>query len=107
MKKFPIPSFEEQKDDIEKKVKGGARALMVTQAINNKIIKKYGFKEGESYISYFNNYVNDSILHRKWTYSSIPLTENQILFTIGDHDVTYTDFAEYLRDNQKTIKKIH
>ena len=103
--KFSIPSFEEQKDDIEKKVKGGARALIVTQAINNKIIKKYGFKEGESYISYFNNYVNDSILSRKWTYSSIPLTENQILFTIGDHDVTYTDYAEYLRDNQKTIKK--
>ena len=103
--KFSIPSFEEQKDDIEKKVKGGARALIVTQAINNKIIKKYGFKEGESYISYFNNYVNDSILSRKWTYSSIPLKENQILFTIGDHDVTYTDYAEYLRDNQKTIKK--
>jgi peptidyl-prolyl cis-trans isomerase SurA len=103
--KFSIPSFEEQKDDIEKKVKGGARALIVTQAINNKIIKKYGFKEGESYISYFNNYVNNSILSRKWTYSSIPLIENQILFTIGDHDVTYTDYAEYLRDNQKTIKK--
>lgn len=103
--KFSIPSFEEQKDDIEKKVKGGARALVVTQAINNKIIKKYGFKEGESYISYFNNFVNDSILSRKWTYSSIPLTENQILFTIGDHDVTYNDYAEYLRDNQKTIKK--
>ena len=103
--KFSIPSFEEQKDDIEKKVKGGARALIVTQAINNKIIKKYGFKEGESYISYFNNYVNDSIFSRKWTYSSIPLKENQILFTIGDHDVTYTDYAEYLRDNQKTIKK--
>ena len=103
--KFSIPSFEEQKDDIEKKVKGGARALVVTQAINNKIIKKYGFKEGESYISYFNNFVNDSILSRKWTYSSIPLTENQILFIIGDHDVTYTDYAEYLRDNQKTIKK--
>ena len=103
--KFSIPSFEEQKDDIEKKVKGGARALIVTQAINNKIIKKYGFKEGESYISYFNNYVNDSILSRKWTYSSIPLTENQILITIGDHDFTYTDYAEYLRDNQKTIKK--
>ncbi|MCP4485481.1 MAG: peptidylprolyl isomerase [Flavobacteriaceae bacterium] len=103
--KFSIPSFEEQKDDIEKKVKGGARALVVTQAINNKIIKKYGFKEGESYMSYFNNFVNDSILSRKWTYSSIPLTENQILFTIGDHDVTYNDYAEYLRDNQKTIKK--
>ena len=103
--KFSIPSFEEQKDDIEKKVKGGARALVVTQAINNKILKRYGFKEGDSYISYFNNFVNDSILSRKWTYSSIPLTENQILFIIGDHDVTYTDFAEYLRDNQKTIKK--
>ncbi|RZP01579.1 MAG: hypothetical protein EVA43_06000, partial [Flavobacteriales bacterium] len=103
--KLPIPSFEEQKDDIEKKVKGGARALVVSQAINDKIIKKYGFEEGESYISYFNNYVNDSILVRKWTYSSIPLKENKILFTIGGHDATYTNFAEYLRDNQKILKK--
>ncbi|RZP12273.1 MAG: hypothetical protein EVA38_06355, partial [Flavobacteriales bacterium] len=103
--RFSIPSFEEQKDDIEKKVKGGARALVVSQAINDKIIKKYGFDEGESYIPYFNNYVNDSILTRKWTYSSIPLKENKILFTIGDHDATYTNFAEYLRDNQKILKK--
>ena len=103
--RFSIPSFEEQKDDIEKKVKGGARALVVSQAINDKIIKKYGLDEGESYISYFNNYVNDSILVRKWTYSSIPLKENKILFTIGGHDATYTNFAEYLRDNQKILKK--
>ena len=53
--KFSIPSFEEQKDDIEKKVKGGARALVVTQAINNKIKKKYGYKEGVSCVPYFNN----------------------------------------------------
>ena len=103
--KFSIPSFEEQKDDIEKKVKGGARALVVTQAINNKIKKKYGYKEGVSCVPYFNNYVSDSILNRKWTFTPISLSENQILFTIGDHDATYIDFSLYLRDNQKTIKK--
>ena len=103
--KFSIPSFEEQKDDIEKKVKGGARALVVTQAINNKIKKKYGYKEGVSCVPYFNTYVSDSILNRKWTYTPISLSENQILFTIGDHDATYIDFSLYLRDNQKTIKK--
>ena len=44
-------------------------------------------------------------LNRKWTFTPISLSENQILFTIGDHDATYIDFSLYLRDNQKTIKK--
>lgn len=105
--KFTIPTFEEQKEEIEKKVTSGARASIVTQAVNNKIIAKYGYKEGVSYSSYFNIYITDSILVKKWEYTPIPSNEDKTLFTIGKKEVTYTDFALYIKDHQKLSKKFN
>ena len=103
--KFTIPTFDEQKEEIEKNVTSGARASIVTQAVNNKIIAKYGYKEGVSYSTYFNTYITDSILVKKWEYTPIPSNEDKIIFTIGDREVTYTNFALYVNENQKFSKK--
>ncbi len=103
--KFTIPTFEDQKADIENKVVSGARASIVTQAVNNKIINKYGYKEGVSYSPYFINYLSDSIYKKKWEYTEIPTNEDLTLFTIGDKEIKYTDFAIYIRDHQKLSKR--
>jgi len=104
-KKYNIPTFEEEKDEIEKKVNSGARANVVTQAINNKIIKKYGYKEGVSYSPYFNTYLTDSILTKKWKQTPISPSENKVLFTIGDKEITYSDFSDYIFIRQKLSKR--
>ena len=103
--KFTIPTFEEQKEEIEKKVNSGARASIVTQAVNNKITAKYGYKEGVSYSPYFNTYLTDSIYEKKWEYTPIPSNEDQTLFTIGDKEIKYTDLALYIRDHQRLSMK--
>ena len=103
--KFTIPSFEEQKPDIEKKINTGARANFVTQTISNKIIAKYGYKEGQNYSPYFNTYLTDSIYKKKWVYTPIPSEDNKVLFTIGTKEVMYSDFAKYIRDHQRLGKK--
>ena len=103
--KFPIPAFAEIKEDIEKKVENGARARIVTQAINNKILKKYGYKEGASYLPYFNTFVTDSVLQKKWDYVKVPTSENKVLFTIGDRNVTFDDFAIFISNKQKLSKR--
>ncbi len=103
--KFTLPTFEEQKEELEKKVNGGARVDIVTQAVNNKIISKYGYKEGVSYSPFFNTYITDSILKNKWEYVPISPEDNKTLYTIGDKNVTFNDFAIYIRDLQKFPKK--
>jgi peptidyl-prolyl cis-trans isomerase SurA len=103
--KFTIPSFEEQKPEIEKKINSGARASIVTQAVNNKIIEKYGYKEGVSYSPYFNTYLTDSIYKKKWEYTPILSNENQTLFTIGKKEVMYSDLAKHIRDHQRLSTK--
>ena len=103
--KFTIPSFEEQKPDIEKKINTGARANFVTQTISNKIIAKYGYKEGQNYSPYFNTYLTDSIYKKKWVYTPIPSEDNKVFFTIGTKEIMYSDFAKYIRDHQRLGKK--
>jgi Parvulin-like peptidyl-prolyl isomerase len=66
-KKFPLPTFEEEKEVIESKVNGGARAFVVTKAVNNKIKEKYGYQEGTGYSPYMNEFVSDSIYLRTGT----------------------------------------
>ena len=104
-KKYPIPSFEESKLEIEKKVTSGARIRVVTQATNNKIMLEYGYKEGVSYSPYFNEYVTDSVLNKKWEYLPIPADQDKVLFTIGDQEVRFNDFAKFINKEQESFKK--
>ena len=103
-KVYPIPTFEELKPEIEKKVTSGARVRVVTQATNNKIMLEYGYQEGESYWPYFNEYVSDSILKKKWEFVPIPKNEDKALFTIGDLEVRYSDFAKFTFKKQELSK---
>jgi len=100
---FEEETFEEQKEFLEKRASQGDRAKIIATTINNKIKEKYGFKPNPDYFDYFENYVADSALARKWTRSPIPASEDKTLFTIGDKKVAYSDFADYLQDRQKSI----
>jgi len=94
-------SFEKQKPSLEKRVAQGDRAKMVTYTVNKKIKDKYGFKAGADFMPYFDSYVSDTVLSRKWKMEPIPASENKILFTIGNKKVMFSDFAEYIGERQK------
>mgnify|MGYP002735364246 CR=1 FL=1 len=100
---FEEESFEEQKEFLEKRASQGDRARSIATTINNEIKQKYGFKSDPSYFQYFENYIPDSVLARKWVRSPIPASENKTLFTIGDKKVAYSDFAKYIEERQKSI----
>ncbi len=101
---YTIPSFEESKVDIEKKVTSGSRVRVVTQATNNKIMSEYGYQEGVSYSPFFNEYVSDSIFKKKWKYTPIPADQDKVLFTIGEQEIRYNDFAIFIFKKQKLSK---
>lgn len=102
--KFPMETFEEQKPELEKKVNEGDRSKIVTSATNKKIKEKYGFKKEESYLPFFDSYLGDDILKRKWVMTPIPADQDKTLFVIGDKKSTYSDFAKYIEERQKTTR---
>ncbi|MEZ4875838.1 MAG: peptidylprolyl isomerase [Flavobacteriaceae bacterium] len=98
-----IPSYEEQKKELDEKIKYGDRIKVVTSAINHKIMKRYGFESYE-YLPFFEHYVSDSILKRKWTYTPIKESENKVIFKIGKTPYYYSQFAEYISQRQARLK---
>jgi len=99
--KHEIPSFEEQKEQLLKRIGQGERSKVVISSVNKTIKEKYGYKNDEAASAYFNSLVSDSILKRGWKYNTISSEENATLFTIGDREVKYSEFAEYLNEIQR------
>lgn len=86
---------------MQQKVKGGLRSKIVSSALNEKIKEKYTYKKVNDYLPFFDTYVTDSILKRKWRYDTIPSSMDKVLFTIGNKELRYNDFAVFLNDRQK------
>ena len=103
-KKLNTPSFEEEKEQLEKRVKDGSRSKVVTIAVNKKIKDKYGFTQKNDYMSFFNDFITDEVLNRRWKYDTLSPAQDKVLFTIGTKDVMYSDFAEYINERQRRMK---
>lgn len=98
----PNPTFEEEKVSFEKRVKQGDRGKVVVNAVNKKIKEMYNFKKEENYLPFFNTYLSDSVLSRKWKMEPIPAAQNKSLFTIGKKAVKFSDFAKYIEERQRS-----
>lgn len=101
---LPEETLEDLRPMLEKRVSQGDRAKIVTYTVNNKIKDKYGFKSGNDYALYFSEYVKDTVLARKWEMEPIPSAENKTIFTIGNKEVRFSDFAKYIEERQKTAR---
>lgn len=102
--KLPMESFDQQKEELEKKVNEGDRSKLVTSAVNKKIKDKYGFKKGDGYVAFFDTYLGDDILKRKWAMTPISANDDKTIFTIGDKKSTFSDFAKYIEERQRTTR---
>lgn len=98
----PEPTFEEQKVSLEKRVNQGDRGKVVVNAVNKKIKSMYGFKSGDNFLPFFQTYVTDSVLSRKWKMEPISPATDKMLFTIGKKSYAYSDFAKYIEARQRT-----
>lgn len=98
---LPEPTYQEQKGQLEKKISQGDRSKVVTHTVNQKIKDKYGFKKGAPIFPFFNTYVTDSVLSRKWEKTPLAASQNKTLFTIGKKEVKFADFADYIETRQR------
>lgn len=100
--KVANPTFEEEKVELEKRIKQGDRGKVVVNAVNKKIKGMYNYKKGEDYLPFFETYVSDSVLSRKWKMNPIPAAQDKTLFTIGAKAVKFSDFATYVAERQRS-----
>ena len=103
--KHPLPTYEEKREILERRVKEGSRSKIVTQAVKVKIKEKFGFVNETGYSPYFDTYVGDEVVKRKWVYDTIPASENKKMFTIGDRDFYFDDFARFIQKRQYASKR--
>ena len=103
--KHSLPTYDEKKEMLERRVKEGSRSKIVTNAVNKKIKAKYGFVGGASYSPYFDTYVTKDVLGRNWKMDTIPASENRKMFTIGDRELFFNDFAQYIYKRQAKSKQ--
>ena len=99
--KHSIPTYEEERESLEKKVKNGVRSKIVTSALNDQIKDKYGYVEVTNYVPFFNIYVSDDILKKKWEYDTIGNAQDRVIFTIGKKEIRFSDFAKFIVSRQK------
>lgn len=94
-------SFEEQRERLLAQGNRGERLMVVTSEIRSKIKEKYGFKGDADYATFFNGFVDKEVLNRRWEYDTLNTTLNKVIFTIGDRDFYYRDFAAHIDVRQK------
>jgi len=102
-KKHDIETFEEAKSELERRIKDGERAKIITSAITDKIKHKFGF-ESYPYQKFFEEFITDSIFKKKWKFQPFISGANQKLFKIGDSLYTYNDFGKYIEERQGKVR---
>ncbi len=102
--KMPEQTWEEQMETLEKKVGDGDRSKVVANAVNSTIKQKYGFKKVNGFSPFFENYVSEDVLNRKWKMEHIPAKDDKIMFTIGNAEYRYSDFARYIENRQHSLR---
>ena len=89
IKKYPVQSFEEVKEDLKRKVKSGTRAQLSEKAVIDKLKKKYTISENAKAKAIFNNneirnIVKDSL--------------QETILTINDKVIKQEIFVNYIKN---------
>ncbi|WP_412984523.1 peptidylprolyl isomerase [Pontimicrobium sp. IMCC45349] len=101
--KKPLESFKKLKPSLETKVKRDSRSKLINTAMVNKLKKKYNVIDDKPNLEYFIKALNPSFYSKKWTIPT-DLPQDKLLLKIGDKQLTYFHFAEYLKNTQKNSK---
>lgn len=96
IERHPFESLEEMRDELLNRVKTSDRSKVVVKSVNDRIKEKYNFNKINDPLPFFNDFVTDSVLKRKWSFNPEALKVNKPIFSIGNKTYNYADFAEFI-----------
>lgn len=101
IERHPKELFEEFKPELLRRVKTSDRSKVVVASVNDRIKEKYNFEVIENPMPFFNTFVTDSILKRKWVNPGDHPSLLKTAFRIGDINYTFAEFADYIERRQR------
>ncbi|MBI1836688.1 MAG: peptidylprolyl isomerase [Flavobacteriia bacterium] len=99
-----VPTFEVAKKELQSKVNKDERSLKTQESYVKKLKKEYHFKDKSAKtIGWFNENIDTLYFSGKWNASK--LNTNKTLFVLDGKKFTQKDFAKFLENNQRGVKK--
>lgn len=98
--KKPIASFEDMKPELEQKVKRDERSKLIDEALYAKLKTKYNIPENQPALTYFTSILNEDYFKSTWQLPKDFATDKPLV-KIGDKQLTYKDFGDYLVSVQR------
>ncbi|AXP81943.1 Chaperone SurA precursor [Mariniflexile rhizosphaerae] len=98
--KKPIASFEDMKSELEQKVKRDERSKLIDEALYTKLKTKYNIPEEQPALTYFTSILNTDYFKSTWQLPK-DFTADKPLVKIGNKQLTYKDFGDYLVSVQR------
>ena len=96
-------TFEEEKKELNKKVRKDMRSQLSKKAVIDKVKKDYNFKEySENKYQVF-NLVDSSLVEGQFKADSVVLTEDRPLLKLGNEVKTQKDFLNYIEKRQQKL----
>ncbi|MEP0264071.1 peptidylprolyl isomerase [Dokdonia sp.] len=103
IKKYPIGSYEEERNALEEKVKRDNRSKQISDTLQSKLRTYYNVKENSNLQAYFISRIPDADFStKKWKYTPQKNEENEVAFKIKDTVFSYKSLGEYLERFQRT-----
>ena len=100
--KKPVDSFDTMKPELEAQVKRDARSKIIDDALHSKLRKKYNVNEKQPSLAYFTSLLNEDYYKRTWELPA-DFEAKEPLVKIGEKQLTFQDFGDYLVKNQRSI----
>ncbi|WP_046755803.1 peptidylprolyl isomerase [Kordia jejudonensis] len=97
-------SFEDEKYNLEQRIKRDKRANVINSSVVKKIKKLYTITENPEAKKDFQTLAaTDNFFTRSWQLPTDPAFLNKTLIQIKDTKITYNDFATYLSKNKSRV----
>ncbi|PTX63105.1 peptidyl-prolyl cis-trans isomerase SurA [Kordia periserrulae] len=102
--KHSMRSFEEEKPNLERKIKNDKRASVINSSILKKIRKLYTIEENDKAVKNdFYALADDTFFSKNWQKPTDEAFLNKTLLQIKDTKITYDEFATYLLKNRARV----
>ncbi|GAA4818641.1 peptidylprolyl isomerase [Litoribaculum gwangyangense] len=98
--KKPIPEFKDIKPELVEKVKRDDRSKLIDEALVNKLKKYYNIDDKQLALGYFESILNDDYFNNTWQLPN-DFTSEKPLIKIGNKQLSYRDFGDYLLKTQR------
>jgi len=106
IEKNPVKSFEDEKIELSRRMKGDVRAQLIKEDVLKEIKRIYNVKEDDEALAFFTKNVTDDILTSKWDMTNLKNIPQKNIIQIKEEGKSYEDFAKFISNAQRHLGNV-